>query len=204
MAIITTLCSVLFGRKKGSSTRRESHNPRGTSPLNATSPDRTTEAAASTVVSPDRPQRSNFVVETDNSSDYLLRKELPFPPSKLEAKDSKSFHMRRDISKRLSFSMSLKFPKSFSMAKHQEGNDGGKNNKDKLIKDDAIWMKTIILGEKCNPDEEEEEIIYEEGKGRRMSFSAYHPRMSLSRQCSQIDDNTLSQVQHHHRYQSHI
>ncbi|MED6134589.1 hypothetical protein PIB30_038304 [Stylosanthes scabra] len=195
MAIITTLCSVLFGRKKGSSTRRESHNPRGTSPLNTTSPDHTTETAASAVVSPDRPM-SNFAVETDNSGDYLLRKELPLSTSK-------SFHMRRDTSKRLSFNMSLKFPKSFSMAKNQEGNDGGKN-KDKLIKDDAIWMKTIILGEKCNPDEEEEEIIYEEGKGRRMSFSAYHPRMSLSRQSSQIDDNTLSHVQHHHRYQSHI
>lgn len=39
----------------------------------------------------------------------------------------------------------------------------------KLKHEDSIWMKTIILGEKCRvPDEEEGAIIYE-GKGKRIS-----------------------------------
>ncbi|XLR70251.1 hypothetical protein HN51_017375 [Arachis hypogaea] len=176
MAIITTLCSVRFRRKKAS---KESQNPTGTSPLmNVTSPDRTTEAGSG-AVSPDRPQMSNFTVKTNNKDNNLLEKELHLSPTKLETKESKSFHMKNAISKRLSFNVSLKLPKSLSIAKNHDGNDNGKKT-DNLKKDDAVWMKTIILGEKCNPDEEEEEIIYEEGKGRRMSFSAYHPRMSLS------------------------
>lgn len=85
----------------------------------------------------------------------------------------------------------MKIPTSLSLAKNwdkKEENDIEK--KEKIKGDESVWMKTIILGEKCMPDEEEDGVIYE-GKGHRIS--AYHPRnsvssapVSLSRQWSSI------------------
>ncbi|KAL4372289.1 hypothetical protein AHAS_Ahas06G0250900 [Arachis hypogaea] len=111
--------------------------------MNATSLDQTPEVVSG-VVSPDRPQMSNFIVKTNKKDNNLLEKELPLPPTKLEIKESKPFHMKNAIFKKPSFNLSLKLPKGLSIAKIHDDNDNGKKTDD-LKKDDAVWMKTIIL-----------------------------------------------------------
>jgi len=59
---------------------------------------------------------------------------------------------------------------------------------EKLKRDDSVWMKTIILGGKCVPDEEDDVVIYEE-KGKKIS--AYHPRKPTS---SSISSHSSSYV----------
>lgn len=207
IAIITALCSVRFRRKKATPPPTLSKDQFETKPFNASSPPSTMEAVA---MSPEPPRmsearKSNFTMETDNND--LLTKELPLPPAMQVPMDSNmSYSMKRETSeRRQSFSLSMKVPKTLSVARNRdqkEDHDGG-IRKGKLKADESVWMKTIILGEKCVPDEEEDAIMYE-GKGKRVSFSAYHPRkstssMSLSRQCSYIDTDAISvpQAQHH-------
>ncbi|PIN06842.1 hypothetical protein CDL12_20615 [Handroanthus impetiginosus] len=65
----------------------------------------------------------------------------------------------------------------------------------KSKQEDSVWKKTIILGEKCKvPDEDEEDILYDE-KGNKIS--TYHPKnhsstLSLSRQISCVGKDELS------------
>ena len=80
-----------------------------------------------------------------------------------------------------------------SMVRNKDHKDD-KKKKGKLKVEDSVWMKTIILGEKCVPDEEDDAVIYE-GKGKKIS--AYHPKscMSVSRQCSSMEPNALPGAQ---------
>ncbi|OIW12073.1 hypothetical protein TanjilG_15313 [Lupinus angustifolius] len=142
--------------------------------------------------------RTSAATEMDNNNDMLI-KELPLPPAMQVHNDSNiPINVKRTASeRRVSFNMSLKLPRSFSMVKNKDQRHNKEDNeigkKAKLKPDESVWMKTIILGEKCNPDEEEDAIIYER-KGEKIS--AYHPKkstsMSLSRQWSYIDPEALS------------
>ncbi|KAK7310695.1 hypothetical protein RJT34_08363 [Clitoria ternatea] len=120
---------------------------------------------------------------------------LPLPPSMKQPNAGSNVVKRAASERKLSFNLSLRMPRSFSVARKcdkKEENDIG-DKKERLKPDESLWMKTIILGGKCVPDEEEDAIIYE-GKGKRIS--AYHPRnstsRSLSRQCSNINSGGLS------------
>lgn len=190
IAIITTLCSVRFLRRKPSPrTLSNSFDNTITTPISTT-----LETTASMFQEQPRTLEAtkleNVTIEGNNNE--VLIKELPLPPSMQQHNNNNLVNMKRTCSeRRLSFNLSMKMPRSLSLArnwdnKKEENNDIGK--KEKLKADESIWMKTIILGEKCVPDEEDDGIIYE-GKGKRIS--AYHPRnsvsnasISLSRQCS--------------------
>ncbi|KAK7290977.1 hypothetical protein RIF29_05797 [Crotalaria pallida] len=197
MSIIIGLCSLKFRKKSPTIC-----DPFGmTSDLNTPSQPSTRETTAP--ASPEhQPCTSSESNTKETSNDDTLTKELPLPPAmQAQSNDSKiSVNVKRATSeRRLSFNMSMKLPKSFSMARNWDhNNNNNKENNDigkkaKLKPNESVWMKTIILGEKCNPDEEEDAIIYE-GKGKKIS--AYHPKratsISLSRQWSNIDPDALS------------
>lgn len=65
----------------------------------------------------------------------------------------------------------------------------------------AVWMKTIILGEKCRVScdggDEDNGVIFEAKDGKKIT--AYHPRtlssLPLSRQCSLIDHDAVSRLE---------
>jgi len=192
IAIITTLCSVRFRRRKLA--------PPPTTPISNTEEDTTTDkntTNATIFMSQEQPRTETTKLENtsiEGNSIEMSTKELPLPPS-MQQPDSTNraseFVKRTTSERRLSFKLSIKMPRSLSLARNwdkKEESDIG--NKEKLKPDESTWMKTIILGEKCVPDEEEDAIIYE-GKGKRIS--AYHPRnsissssMSLSRQWSSL------------------
>lgn len=61
----------------------------------------------------------------------------------------------------------------------------------------SVWMKTIILGERCRvPAEEDDDAVFYDGKGNRIS--AYHPRtprsLPVSRTCSYIDPTSVPRL----------
>ncbi|KAJ1442822.1 hypothetical protein SESBI_00703 [Sesbania bispinosa] len=184
MAIITTLCI-----------RRKSSPPSSTlsDPLEVTNAFKASSSpsnnAEATTISPEHPHTSE--------NNEVLIKELPLPPAMQQPKDS-NIVKRATSECRLSFNLSIKVRRSMSVAKnwdhHKEEKKGGK-----VKGDESVWMKTIILGEKCVPGEEEDVVIYE-GKGKKIS--AYHPKnstsMSLSRQLSSIALDALS-VPHEER-----
>lgn len=126
---------------------------------------------------------------------------LPLPPAlQQKGETSSSNQIFKSMSeRRLSTNMSLKVPRSLSVARYrdQKEENSRHNKKGKIKTEDSVWMKTIILGEKCKvPDEESSAVIYE-GKGKKIS--AYHPRtpssISISRQSSFIDQDAIpSQV----------
>lgn len=192
IAIITGLCSVRF-RRKSPQPPTLSDPFEMTRALNASTPPSKMEATTP-ISQEQQPHNTTTALKLENNT---MTKELPLPPAMQVQNDSNiPINMKRATSeRRLSFNLSLKMPRSLSMARnwdiHKEDNDGAK--KGRLKTDESVWMKTIILGEKCNPDEEEDAIIYE-GKGKKIS--AYHPKkstsMSLSRQWSYIDPDALS------------
>lgn len=126
---------------------------------------------------------------------------LPLPPAMQQMGEASSHNpISKSMSERkLSINMSMKVPRSLSVARNRDHKDENSrhNKKEKIKTEDSVWMKTIILGEKCKvPDEESSAVIYE-GKGKKIS--AYHPRtpssISLSRQSSFIDQDAIpSQV----------
>jgi hypothetical protein len=120
---------------------------------------------------------------TEENNNEMLLKELPLPPAMQQSNNNNSEFVKRTTSeRRLSFNLSMKMPRSLSLAKNWDKKEDKDKNfeigkKEKLKADEGVWMKAIILGEKCVPDEEEDAVIYE-GKGKKIS--AYHPRNSVS------------------------
>ncbi|CAN0881982.1 hypothetical protein LINGRAHAP2_LOCUS14544 [Linum grandiflorum] len=107
---------------------------------------------------------------------------LPPPPSK-QLKGTYScnnFSRTTSVSRRnMSKAMSMNLKRSVSEAKKQYHVE--KKERKKLKNEDSVWMKTIILGEKCkvpgdeeDDDEEETAQVLVDGKGRKVR--AYHPR----------------------------
>ncbi|GMN36025.1 hypothetical protein TIFTF001_005702 [Ficus carica] len=121
---------------------------------------------------------------------------LPLTPAK--KKLVRGAYSCKDMTKfmsesKIAASLSMKVTRSLSMARNRD------NVKEEIGKktEDSIWMKTIILGEKCRvPDEEEEGNVIYEGNGKRIS--AYHPRtassLSISRHCSFIDQEAIPRM----------
>ncbi|CAI0381647.1 unnamed protein product [Linum tenue] len=121
---------------------------------------------------------------------------LPLPPSKqLRATYScNNFVATTFISrKNLTKAMSMNLKRNVSEAKKQDREER-KNKREKMRNEDSVWMKTIILGEKCKvPDQEDDMDVIFDGKGRKVS--TYHPRTmssyGLSRTNSSIDHTAI-------------
>ncbi|CAI8599418.1 unnamed protein product [Vicia faba] len=196
IAITTAICSVRFLRKS-------QPNPPQAQPLDISKDSNETSPSSISPLhgrghehehehehekSPPVEQRR----ETENNE--FLIKELPLPPAMLQPKESFSYNnMKRVTSERkTSFSLSMKMPtlpRNLSLAKNW---DQIKEdiNKAKPKTEESVWMKTIILGDKCVPDDEHDPVIFE-GKGKKIS--AYHPKSysTISRQCSFLDPDAL-------------
>lgn len=193
MVIITAICSVRFRRRSKPSPPQP---PPQSNPL---------EIAKESNNSTPQPQTKEQETEhhektehhtTENTEDTEVKiKELPLPPAMLQPKEGlPSVNLIKMTSERkASFRiLSLKMPRSLSVAINGVGEHiHQKEDKFKgmLKTEESVWMKTIILGEKCVPDEEDP-VIYD-GKGKKIS--AYHPKSysSVSRQCSFLDPDAL-------------
>lgn len=187
IAIVTAICGVRFRRKPSPPPPLEIAKEKD---LDASTPPSNTVATEKSSEYP-QIQKSESKIEAENNDTQI--KELPLPPAMQQSKElfpSDSVMKRATSERRASFSLSLKMPRSFSVAKNRDQKED--NIKGKLKAEDSVWMKTIILGEKCVPDEEDP-VIYE-GKGKRISV--YHPKnsssMSISRQSSFLDPDAFS------------
>lgn len=174
IAIVTALCIGLFWRKSSPSLSDSPERSKKNSDASC-SP---SPAESTSTAKPDPPK--------DDSTATSEMKELPLPPA-LQAPKDVSFppaHVKRAASeRRLSFNLSVKMPRTLSVARRR---DPPKEDTIKKIKkakpEDNVWMKTIILGEKCQvPDDQEDAVIYE-GKGKKVS--AYHPKTKSTPSCS--------------------
>ncbi|KAG4953702.1 hypothetical protein JHK87_039296 [Glycine soja] len=219
ITIIAALCSVRFRKKSSSAPApvdHDSHEVTNLLNIESTTPPTTTSLEHEQHPSTSEgPMLENTAQTTQTQNNDTLVKELPLPPALQQHPNVDPKIVKRATSeRRLSFNLSMKMPRSFSVARNdQKGNFNDGGNKGKLLKtnesmwmktkgklknEDSVWMKTIILGGKCVPDEEEDVVIYE-GKGKKIS--AYHPRkstsMSLSRQCSYINPGAFSVPQSH-------
>lgn len=189
IAMIAALCGVR-SRKKSS--------PLSSPPLNKTEENSVVSNSASTTVKITSSKAAE-PVELENSSHNKKPqiKELPLPPSMQSMKESHSCNLltKSSSERRLPMSLSMKLPRSLSTARREENRRKEENHQQKkgnLNSEDTVWMKTIILGEKCKvPAEDDAAVIYD-GKGNRIS--AYHPKtpsmFSLSRQCSFKDPDS--------------
>ncbi|KAF7830455.1 putative transmembrane protein [Senna tora] len=181
IAIITSLCSVLFWKKPSASISDTSSPEESKKELDADS-----SKEGITLTSPPDPPTED--------AEGVTTKELPLPPAMLQPKEPHvpPINMKRAASERgMSFNLSIKLPRTLSVARHQKEE---MIKKKKGGKTEEVWMKTIILGEKCQvPADEEDAVIYE-GKGKKVS--AYHPKTRSTMSSSQInfvdaDDNSL-------------
>jgi len=177
MAIIAALCSVRFGRK-------------------SSPPPPTFDPAE---VSKESEASQTSKTEEKDGNENENEKELPLPPALQQVPKDPfiSERMKRVTSERRApLSLSIKMPRSLSVARNWDVKEEKIKEKikgPKLKAEDSVWMKTIILGEKCVPDEEDDPVIFE-GRGKRIA--AYHTKrhtvMSISRQSSFIDHDALS------------
>lgn len=199
MAIITSICGVGFRRKSSLSLPSPSLSDLSSSPLPPPpySLSHPIELGKDLDATPPSETENN---NNNNENDEGQVKELPLPPAMAALQLPKgpfiSEKMKRVTSeRRMPLSLSIKMPRSLSVAKHRDhkeekhkGNIGGK-----LKAEDSVWMKTIILGDKCVPDEEDDPVLYE-GKGKRIE--AYHTKkqsvMSMSAQTSFLDHDAVS------------
>ncbi|CAN6582926.1 unnamed protein product [Malus baccata var. baccata] len=191
IAMITALCSF---RRKSSPSLSESPASKEAEESDACNVQTSETALAET--GNKTPQQD---LERDQENeDPMMSKELPLPP---RMKNSGQLYsgqlysgnldmkpkLKKSASERRLFSnLSIKLPRSLSMArKDKVKEEYNKRKNGKLKPEDSIWMKTIILGEKCKVPDEDEAVIYD-AKGRRIP--AYRPK---SRQSSFIDPNAL-------------
>lgn len=88
----------------------------------------------------------------------------------------------------------MKLSASFSKIRTgKEDHHKQKPRKEEDATEESLWMKTIILGERCRvPNDDDEAIVYDE-KGNRIS--TYQPRsarsLPVSRTSSYIDPNAV-------------
>nr|KYP70318.1 hypothetical protein KK1_009531 [Cajanus cajan] len=170
MAIITAMCGIGFLRKP------------------STPPAPSSDPVESVATPPSD-------AEAENDEDKEMQKELPLPPA-LQPKDPFiAERMKRVTSERKApLSLSIKMPRSLSVARnwehhhHKEKEEKVKGKiEGKLKAEESVWMKTIILGEKCVPDQESDAVLYE-GKGKRIT--AYHTKRHST--ASFLDTDALS------------
>jgi hypothetical protein len=192
IAMIAALCGVR--------SRKRSSPSQSPSPYKETEKsgvfDSTATTTTTTMTSPTPPKPAEPVEAMDSTDDKETQdKDLPRPPAmKQMGEADSSNHLTKSASdRRMTMSLSMKLPRSMSMARREENH---RRKKGKLNPEDSIWMKTIILGEKCKVPEEDDAVVYD-GKGNRIS--TYHPRtasmLSLSRQCSFNEQDTAATQQ---------
>ncbi|MED6192151.1 hypothetical protein PIB30_007326 [Stylosanthes scabra] len=178
IAIITSMCSLVsFKRKKEDTTLSTS------APLETLDP---TSTITQDLNDPCSAETKDCKIAVEEQEEI---KELPLPPALQQPKDSSTLpsnnNFKRATSERkTAFSLSIKVKRTLSVAKNWEHKLEEKRERERekekekgnikgKLPEDSIWMKTIILGEKCKTEEVDDPIIYE-GKGKRIA--AYHPR----------------------------
>ncbi|KAF2287041.1 hypothetical protein GH714_037122 [Hevea brasiliensis] len=191
IALSTTLCGVRFRRRS--------------EPKSSDSPNIPAENCNSTTspLPSDFPPLETTVESQDrNENEAPERTELPLPPAK-QLRETFSYNnlLTKSMSTRnIGKNMSLKIPRTMSMARRDREDKNIQKKKGKLKHEDSVWMKTIILGEKCKVPDEDEPVIYD-GKGNRIS--TYHPKLpgslSISRQNSFVDVNAIPSQQREKR-----
>ncbi|KAI3505763.1 hypothetical protein L1887_27990 [Cichorium endivia] len=207
-----TLISLLCAKKKRK--RAPATNParkfnESTEPLIPTTNNRTNEAlhikTEHKTVDPPPPEPP-----TPQQKELPLpprQKELP-PPPRLASIRAASYHVESSSNTphashnaKLTSSMSMRLSGKLKGlkkgSKRENDNDKYKdkgNDVDKLQRENSVWKKTIILGEKCRvPDEDEDDIIYDENGMRITTFHRKQSGLSISRQSSDTSQtNTYS------------
>lgn len=192
IAIVSSLCGTLFGRKsppsKPTAKTKENKNHEIVSPTNQ--PNATTTEIEEKNDSPSEPPNENGVPQL-----------LPPPPGMSHLRAA-SYHVRSSSNVsvggkgKLASSMSMRVNGGGLIGLRQmskrEDNDKKKDHK-KLKHEDSIWKKTIILGGKCKVLEDEEDTIVYDEKGKQVQ--TYHKKapasISLSRQSSSIDPQAV-------------
>ncbi|KAL9688457.1 hypothetical protein QQ045_032878 [Rhodiola kirilowii] len=193
LAVISALCGSRF-RKKTTSDKTDQQ------------PDQTEQKSDTITCAPNQPHPS--LLSDDRPSDDAL----PPPPARrqLDIAGSQSMKPKSNFSitesNKLS-SMSMKVGRSLSMSMRWSKKDvtsasaavatsssssEQKKLKAKLEKEDSIWMKTIILGEKCRVEDEDDAVIFDD---RGIKVTAYHPKtpssLPVSRTASYIDQDAI-------------
>lgn len=174
MAVISVLCGS-FSRKK-SSTPSEVDNARTeNSQLGISSNGKDASH---------KPQAEVESSKAAEKEDDEQQGPLPPPPAMQHIRAA-SYHHRSNSTAsshgKLSSSMSVRLLGNAIATRMEE------KKEKKLKREDSVWKKTIILGEKCRvPQEDDDTILYDE-KGNRIS--TYHPKtpstaLSMSRQNS--------------------
>ncbi|KAI6682202.1 hypothetical protein NL676_036083 [Syzygium grande] len=186
--MITSLCGVRFRRRPHSSDKdgKEKDSPTYKSKITETA----AVAAAAGIAS--APQ-ANGKAEFDDAKVEIPRsQELPLPPARKHLNESHSYnHLPRSASRKnnLKMNSSVKIARSRSVSKHVQ--DG---KQEKLKREDSIWTKAIILGEKCRvPDDDDDGAIIYDNQGNRIStYRARTPRsLTISRTSSMIDQDAI-------------
>lgn len=129
--------------------------------------------------------------EAEEKQDDEHQRPLPPPPA-MQHIGAASYHHRSNSTAsshgKLSSSMSMRVLGNAIASRMEE-------KKEKILKrEDSVWKKTIILGEKCRvPQEDDDTILYDE-KGNRIS--TYHQKtpstvFSMSRQNSGINSDAV-------------
>jgi len=174
MAVISVLCGSL-SRKK-SSTPSEVDNARTENPQLGISSNGKDASH--------KPQAEVESSKAAEKEDDEQQGPLPPPPAMQHIRAA-SYHHRSNSTAsshgKLSSSMSVRLLGNAIATRKEE------KKEKKLKREDSVWKKTIILGEKCRvPQEDDDTILYDE-KGNRIS--TYHPKtpstaLSTSRQNS--------------------
>lgn len=173
--------SLCFGRKQSES------------PSASASPQNLSDATETTITSPPPPSPPPTTEDVQPEI-----KELPLPPAmkKLTHTYSCSNIKRQSTVRKIETSVSMKMSsvnmkmsRTLSTLKNHDQKKKGKFKSD----EDSVWTKTILLGERCKPDEEGA-IIYDK-KGNQISTYGHkktQSNFSLSRASSFIDQRMIS------------
>ncbi|WCJ29426.1 hypothetical protein M5689_011065 [Euphorbia peplus] len=179
MAIVSLLCGVRSRKKSESATEKpqeKNTNTNTNSPLS--SPPTKSE------------EKTEAVIQIVEDSQREIESEKNYLATRRQIKDkisSTNLLLKSASTRNLAKNLSMKMTRSMSMA----GRDlQDRMKKGKLKPEDSVWMKTIILGEKCKVTDGEEGAVIYERKGNKIS--AYHPKTSNSF----IDQNPIPISQH--------
>ncbi|KAF5175247.1 hypothetical protein FRX31_035170 [Thalictrum thalictroides] len=148
----------------------------------------TTSTAAK--LPPPSPPPTKLAVETDNPPE--VQQELPSILTQKANETSEALTVKRHRRK-LSASLSMKAG-GMALARMLSRKEEHQQVKQKQSKpEDSIWTKKILLGEKCRvPDEDDDAIFYDERGNRLSSYPVKTPRsVPVSRSNSFIDKDSL-------------
>ncbi|KAK8959359.1 hypothetical protein KSP40_PGU007074 [Platanthera guangdongensis] len=92
--------------------------------------------------------------------------------------------------RKLSMSLSLKIPEGLSRVRTGRREATEKERKSEATADDAVWMKAIILGEKCRVPDDEESMDEAAAAGRESTIRELRDRCRYPEQrpCISIND----------------